>query len=211
MWDLFSSKKIFILVSNVQISRFNLIIYNFGWDIIGWLVGLEWGCNDSNRLGLGDRKVVGILLDLFMGLEMTWIWRFLIYSAEKLVSENGYSFGKQLLKYPSKNPSVIELTLLVSHLEHLKECSWCNTWQRTGIHTHRKLWTATRVITWATTRNFTRFLAWHSSRFKVGTPPGCWVVKFIFFPTCLQALQHSGHCFISSRLYYFALFPSFNF
>ena len=41
-----------------------------GWDIIGWLVGLGRSCNDYNRLGLGDRKVVGILLALLMGLDM---------------------------------------------------------------------------------------------------------------------------------------------
>ena len=81
-----------------------------GWDIIGQLVGLERGCNDYNRLGLGDRKVVGIVLDIFMGLEMTRIWRFLISFADTLVRKNGYSIGKKLLQYSSKHPEVTELT-----------------------------------------------------------------------------------------------------
>ena len=52
---------------------------------------------------------------------MTWRLRFLISSADTLVSTHGYSFGKQLLKYKSKNPPVTEIKSLVSHLEHLKE------------------------------------------------------------------------------------------
>ena len=44
-----------------------------GLSIIVCLVRLERGCNDSNRLGLGDRKVVGLLLDFFGVLEMTHI------------------------------------------------------------------------------------------------------------------------------------------
>ena len=90
-----------------------------GWDIIGWLVGHDQGCNDSNRLGLGDSKVFGMLLDILMGLEMTWTWRFLISSAGTVVCTNGYSFGKYLLKCPSQNPVVTEVTSLVSYSENL--------------------------------------------------------------------------------------------
>ena len=64
--------------------------------------------------------MVGILLALFMGLDMTWIWRFLISSADTFVCTNEYSFIKQLLKYQSKNASVTELTSLVSHLGNMK-------------------------------------------------------------------------------------------
>ena len=66
-------------------------------------------------------KRLALLLVILMRLEMTWIWRFLISSAETLVCTNGYYFIKYLLKYPSKNASVTELTSLVSNFEHLKE------------------------------------------------------------------------------------------
>ena len=49
--------------------------------------------------------MVGLLLAILMELGMTRRWRFLISYADKLVCTNGYSIGKQLLKYPSKNPS----------------------------------------------------------------------------------------------------------
>ena len=65
-----------------------------GWSIIGLLVGLERGCNNYNRVGLVYSKVVGPFFDILMELEMTWIWRFLIYSADSLVCTNGYYFGK---------------------------------------------------------------------------------------------------------------------
>ena len=58
--------------------------------------------------------MVGLLLDLLVGLGMTWNLRFLISYAETLICTNGYSIGKQLLNYPSKNPSVTELISLVS-------------------------------------------------------------------------------------------------
>ena len=32
------------------------------------IVGIDQGCNDSNRIGLEDRKVVGMLLALLMEL-----------------------------------------------------------------------------------------------------------------------------------------------
>ena len=47
--------------------------------------------------------MVGLLLALLMGQEMTRRRRFMIYSADTLVHTNGNSFGKQLLKHPSKN------------------------------------------------------------------------------------------------------------
>ena len=56
-----------------------------GWAIIGLLVGLELGCNDYNRLGLGYRKVVGILLAILMELGITCTWRFLLSYVEILV------------------------------------------------------------------------------------------------------------------------------
>ena len=36
----------------------------------------------SNRLGLGDSKLVGILLDLMMEMEMTRRWSFLLSSGQ---------------------------------------------------------------------------------------------------------------------------------
>ena len=50
------------------------------------------------------------------------------------------------------------------------------------MHTHINLWNATRVITWATTRNVRSFLACNYSKGKVGTPPGFWVGKWLGVP-----------------------------
>ena len=58
---------------------------------------------------------------LLIELDMTWRWIFLISSVEELVCTNGYYFGTQLIKHPSKNTEVIELISLVSHLEYMKE------------------------------------------------------------------------------------------
>ena len=63
-----------------------------------------------------DRKIVGILLDLLIRLEMIWIWRFIPSSSETKVRTNWYYIGKYLLECPSKNPLVIELTSLVEKL-----------------------------------------------------------------------------------------------
>ena len=65
--------------------------------------------------------MVGILLDILMGLNMTWRWIFLISSVEELVCTNGYYFGTQLIKHPSKNTEVIELISFFYHLEYMKE------------------------------------------------------------------------------------------
>ena len=61
-------------------------------------------------------KVVSLLLDPLMRLGMMLRWRFLLSYDKALVCTNRFSFGKQLLRYTSKNPSVTELTSLVSHL-----------------------------------------------------------------------------------------------
>ena len=70
-------------------------------------------------------RVIGkwlvFLLSLLMVMEMTWRWRFMISSDDTCVCTNGYPFSKQLIKYPSKNPSVKEPTSWVYHLEYLKE------------------------------------------------------------------------------------------
>ena len=59
-----------------------------------------WNYFDS--LHLGDNKAVCPLLDIFMGLEMMWRWRFLVYSYETILCTNGYSFVNNFLKIHPK-------------------------------------------------------------------------------------------------------------
>ena len=101
---------------------------------------------------MGDRKVVGLLLDLLTVLKMKWRWRFLVSYHWFLT----WNIWRKFYCY--------------------------NTLERTGIHTHSNWCTSTRVINWSTTRNVRSVFAWHSIRVKVGTTSGCWVVKWRVVP-----------------------------
>ena len=52
----------------------NLFISLLQYHCLGWIVGLEIYCNDSNRLGLGDRKVIGIMLRMKRAGILFWIF-----------------------------------------------------------------------------------------------------------------------------------------
>ena len=136
-------------------------MWGSGWAIIGWLVGLELGCNDSNRLGLGYRKVVRLLLAILMELGMTCTCRFLLSYAEVLVCKNEYSFGNNFINIHPKIRQLQNQHNWFITCNIWRKFSWCNTWKSTGMNTHSYWWTATRVITWATTKNVIIFLAWN--------------------------------------------------
>ena len=79
--------------------------------------------------------MVGILLDLLIGLYMKWKCHFMLSSADILIRKNGYSFGKYPIKNPLKSSVVTELTSLVETLPAV-DSRW--TVRRNGENFKRK-------------------------------------------------------------------------